>query len=432
MKALRIGLCLLFAFTVLAFGVVEVWSESILEIGTAALLILWACIVYRTPGAKVQWNPLNWPLLGLIGIGLFQLAFHATVYTFLTRAEVLRFTAYFVLFFLIAQAFRGAKELSGLAWFLILFCFAVSLFGIIQHFTSEKQIYWLSWIHPAGDPFGPYANRNHFAGFVELTLPVGIAFLVFRGMSREAVPLLGLLTIVPVSAIILSGSRGGIISFVFELVVLAILARRRRVAEVPHVGTIAIIGVAALSLVAWVGAGKAIERFSTAPLNDVSLARRISMFRGAAHIFVDHPVKGAGLGALIAIFPRYETAYDGYVIAHVHNDYIETLAETGLLGGLCGFSFLWIFYRDSLRAFESSRERFSLSLRAGATVAVSGLLLHSLVDYNLHVPANALLFLLQVHLATLQPLASRSALPDADAVLGRVRSRALSPAGSYR
>jgi hypothetical protein len=71
-------------------------------------------------------------------------------------------------------------------------------------------------------------------------------------------------------------------------------------------------------------------------------------------------------------------------------------------------------------------------LRAGAIVAVSGLLLHSMVDYNLHVPANALLFLLQVHLATLQPLASRSASPDADAVLGRVRSRALSPAGSYR
>jgi O-antigen ligase len=317
-------------------------------------------------------------------------------------------------------------------WFLILFCFAVSLFGIVQHFTSENEIYWLSWIHTAGDPFGPYANRNHFAGFLELTLPVSMAFLVFRGVTQEAFPLLTVLTIVPVSAMVLSGSRAGIIGLVFELLVLAILARSRRVSEVPHIGAIAIVGVVALSLVAWMGAGKAIERFSTAPLKDVSLARRISMFRGAAHVFLDYPVKGSGLGTLITIFPRYETAYDGYVIAHVHNDYIETLAETGVLGGLCGISFLWMLYRNSLNAFESSKERFSRALHAGAIVAVSGLLLHSFVDYNLHVPANALLFLLQVHLATSPALVDESQVRDADSRSRDTSPHVLLPAKSHR
>ena len=70
MKALRIGLCLLFAFSVLAFGAVEVWSESILEIGAAALFLLWALLAYRDTNAKIEWSPLNWPLLGFLGLGV--------------------------------------------------------------------------------------------------------------------------------------------------------------------------------------------------------------------------------------------------------------------------------------------------------------------------------------------------------------------------
>ncbi|HXP68130.1 MAG TPA: hypothetical protein VOA88_02500, partial [Candidatus Dormibacteraeota bacterium] len=74
MKTIRIGLCVIFAFSVLAHGVVEVWSESLLEIGGAVLLVLWAVLVYRNSEIEIQWNALNWPLLGIIGIGLLQLA----------------------------------------------------------------------------------------------------------------------------------------------------------------------------------------------------------------------------------------------------------------------------------------------------------------------------------------------------------------------
>ena len=75
MKAIRIGLCVLFAFSVFAHGVVEVWSESILEIGASLLFITWVFLAYRDPEITIQWNPLNWPLLGLIVIGLLQLTF---------------------------------------------------------------------------------------------------------------------------------------------------------------------------------------------------------------------------------------------------------------------------------------------------------------------------------------------------------------------
>ena len=201
MKVVRAGLYFLFAFSVLAFGGVEVWSESVVEIGAAALLVLWAAIAYGQPEVKLEWNPLNWPLLGLIGIGLLQLLFRTTAYAYFTRTELLNLTAYLIVFFLAAQVFRKRRELTGLAWFLILLGFVVSLFGIIQHFTSSSKIYWYLELPLGGDLFGPYVNRNHFAGFMELLLPVGLGLMVFRGLRRDLFPLATLLTIIPVSAL---------------------------------------------------------------------------------------------------------------------------------------------------------------------------------------------------------------------------------------
>jgi len=408
MKIIRAGLYVLILFSVLAFGTVEVWSQSLLEMGAGILFLLWAMIVFKDPKAKVYWSSLNWPILGVIAIGVMQLCFGATPYPFLTRLELLRFGTYLLLFFLLAQSFRVRADLSRLVWFLMLMCFGVSLLGIVQHFTSEGTIYWLRPLRSGGDPFGPYVNRNHFAGFVELTLPVGLAMLIFRGLRRDLYPLASLLTIIPIGALILSGSRGGIVSFGFEVAVLWLLAKTRKGPEGPRLTALAIVALAAVALIAWLGAGEAIERFSMVRPGEVTIERRFTMSQGAAHIFEDHPVKGAGLGALVAIYPRYEILYDGRLVDHVHNDYIEMLAETGVLGGLCGLAFLWILFREAKTCYGAEQGHFSRALHAGAVTGLCGMLLHSFVDFNLHIPANALLFLLQAYLATSTPLSSES------------------------
>jgi O-antigen ligase len=410
MKVLRAGICTLIAFSVLAFGGVEVWSQSILEIGAALLFLYWALLAYRSPGAKIHWNPLNGPLLGFIGIGLLQLVFHGSAYPFLTRIQLLKLAAYFLVLFLSAQAFRSRADLLMLAWFLILLCFAVSLLAIIQHFTAGDTVYWMESLK-GGEPYGPYVNRNHFAGFVELTLPAGLSLMAFRGLRRHLFPLMTLLTIVPVGAIVLSGSRGGIIGFAFEIGILGWLMGKRRALRSGRVAAIAAVAVVALLFVSWVGASRTVARFSALKSSDVSLDRRISMARGAAHIFFAHPVKGCGLGTLIAVYPRYEMAYDGRIVEHVHNDYIETLAETGLLGGLCGAVFVWSLYREARKNFAAEQGHFSLALHAGAIMAVGGLLLHTFVDFNLQLPANAMLFLLQAYVVTTPPLPSETARP---------------------
>ena len=189
MKVIRVGLLFLFAFSVLAFGAVEVWSESLLEIGASILLISWAVVVYRDKQSTIQWSPLNWPLLGFIAVGIVQLVFRWTPNPFLTRTELLRSAAYFIIFFLVAQAFRGRADLVKLTWFLVVLGFSVALLGIIQHFTSEGTVYWYRQLLQGGDVFGPYVNRNHFAGFVELVAPVGLSLLVFRGLRRDLFPM---------------------------------------------------------------------------------------------------------------------------------------------------------------------------------------------------------------------------------------------------
>jgi O-antigen ligase len=395
----------------LALGGVEVWAESPIEIAVATLFLFWAILVALQPEGRIYWSPLNWPLLGLIAIGLIQLAFHTTAYAFLTRAQLLRLAVYFLIFFLVTQAFRTRSDFATLVWFLVVLCFVVSLIGIIQYFTSSREIFWAQALTTQGEPFGPYVNRNHFAGFVELTLPLGIALMLFRGVHREQLALVALLAIVPASALVLSGSRGGIIGFAFELGVMVLLLRTQRSSGVKAkrlwaTGIVALIAVAAI---AWIGASAAIAKFSSLKSPEVSMSRRISMDRGAVHIFLDHALIGCGVGTIVDVFPLYETAYDGKVVDHVHNDYLETLAETGLIGGICGAAFLFLLFREARRSFIAEQGHFSRGFHAGAIAAVCGLLLHSLVDFNLQIPANAMLFLVQASIATGPALPSSSA-----------------------
>ena len=142
MSLVRTGLLLVVAFAVFAFGGVEVWAESVIEIAAGLLFLLWSFCIFRDESLKVSFNPLVAPLLGFLAIGGLQLLLHLSQYPFLTRVSLLLLGAYTILFFLFTQAFRGRRELARLAWFLTALCFVVSLFGIAQYFTSDGTIYW--------------------------------------------------------------------------------------------------------------------------------------------------------------------------------------------------------------------------------------------------------------------------------------------------
>ncbi len=124
------------------------------------------------------------------------------------------------------------------------------------------------------------------------------------------------------------------------------------------------------------------------------------MVHDSLHIFRDHPILGTGLGTLQEVFPLYESFYDGLVVNHTHNDYVEGLAETGAVGGICGLVFLALLFTMAWKILNVQGDPRNFAYHAGALVACVGLLVHGGVDFNFHIPSNALIFLLQAALAT--------------------------------
>jgi O-antigen ligase len=156
----------------------------------------------------------------------------------------------------------------------------------------------------------------------------------------------------------------------------------------------------ALLLISWLGVGQILQRLSSVQLLEVTAGKRASMRRDTWRIFLDHPFVGTGLGTLQIVYPSYETLYDGKIVNHTHNDYLEGLAEMGIVGGLCCAWFIGILLAKSLKRLRQLNNSFTGVLQLSGFVACSGFLVHSLVDFNLHIPANALLFFLMAHLAT--------------------------------
>jgi len=410
MKLLRFGIFALVVFAVAAHGGVEDWARAVFATGAGMLFLAWALRIYFTQEEQIVISPLLPPLAALSVIVCGQWFFHGTVSSYSTRMELLLLVSDLILLFLAVQAFRTLQDWRGFVWFGMIFGFLMSIFGILQHLTFNGKLYWLREMHFGGIPFGPYVNRNHFAGFVELILPLALVPLVLGRVRRERWPVVGLFAVVPIGALFLSVSRGGIVSFGVELAVLALVMIQRRTMGKQLFAGAAVL-LLALLLVSWLGVGQVLQRFSSFQSLEATAGKRASMRRDTWQIFLHHPVTGTGLGTLQIVYPPFESLYDGKIVNHTHNDYLEALAETGLLGGLCCAWFLGVLFSESLKRLHQLNNSFAGALQLSGLVACTGFLVHGLVDFNLHIPANALLFFLMAHLATseIQSVASPSA-----------------------
>ncbi len=409
MKLLRFGICALVVFAVAAHGGVEDWARAVFETGAGLLLLAWALRIYFTQEEQIVFSPLLPPLASFSLVVCAQWFFHDTASSYNTRMELLLLVSDLVLLFLAVQAFRTLQDWRGFVWFGMIFGFLISIFGILQHLTFNGKLYWFREMRYGGIPFGPYVNRNHFAGFVELLLPLALVPLLLGRVRRERWPVVTLFAVVPIGALFLSVSRGGIVSFGVELAVLALVMIQRRTMGKQLFAGAAVL-LLALLMVSWLGVGQLLQRFSSFQSLEVTAGKRASMRRDTWQIFLHNPVSGTGLGTLQLVYPQYESLYDGKIVNHTHNDYLEALAETGVLGGLCCAWFLGILLSQSLKRLRQLHDSFAGALQLSGLVACAGFLVHGLVDFNLHIPSNAFLFFLMAHLATsqLQPVAPPS------------------------
>jgi O-antigen ligase len=400
MKPVRIGIFAIIAFAVLSHGAVEAWARGILEAAAGILLLVWAVpFLVSKKKCPMVLPPLLFPLVALALLAAAQLAFGLTTSPFTTRVELQLMLSMLVLFFLAAQAFRTLADWRSFAWFVMIFAFLVAGLAILQHLTFNGKLYWFRELKYGGIPFGPYVNRNHFAGFAELVLPMSLVPLLLGRVRRERLAMVGMLAILPLSALLFSASRGGIISLAAELAFLALVLILRRTAG-RHLVAGGVVLLLALLTVSWLGVNHILSRFSSLQALEVTQGKRASMRHGTWQIFLDHPLLGTGLGTLQQVYPPYETLYDGKIVNHTHNDYLEALAGTGLVGGLCCAWFIATLFVSALGFLKSGDNSFANTLRLCGWTGCWGLLVHSLVDFNLHIPANLLLFLLMSMLAT--------------------------------
>ena len=384
----------LLLFAPLAFGAVEPWSIFILEAGAALLLLLWTYRQAASGELSVAGSPLFAPALVfavLIGV---QLATGRTVYRYETFSTGLLYCAYGMLCFLVVQVLRRTSQVQTLTVAFSVYGFLVAAFALLQSLSATSRLYWLRTPRMGGWIYGPYVNHNHYAGLMEMLVPIPLVFSLTRGARGPRKIMAGMAAALMAGTIFLSGSRGGMLAFVVEMGLLAVVvvwgqkSRKTTLA----LATFLVIGV---GLVLWLGGSELAKRLATIHADtktELSGGTRLDIDRDALHMFARKRVLGWGLGTFPDVYPQFRSFHTNFFINEAHNDYLQLLVEMGGLGGVAMLWFLWAVYRNGIRKLKNWTEDTNGAVALAALLGVTGILVHSLVDFNLQIPANAALF----------------------------------------
>lgn len=401
-SVLVLGLFILLIFGVLAFGAVSEWSTFAFEAGAGALFLVWAGKQLVSRQVKLAKNPLYSPALFFFGLILAQIALGRSAYGYVTKYEGLQYVSYGIVLLIAAECVReeGARKIFALA--LIVFGALYAFFALAQELTSNGKIFWVHTARFNGSIYGSYVNHNHYAGLMEMLVPFPLVVSMghlLRGGKRALVAFCAVLM---ASTIFLSASRGGMLAFVLEMVLFTALTLWKRRSPRIALGSMAVC-VFILALLIFLGKGQVLGR-----LGDLSPGIRLNITKDCLKMFSHRPVWGWGLGTFPTVYPRYRSFYTNLFVNEAHNDYAQLLVETGLLGFGLMLWFLVRLYQYGLPTSRRWEFKWDGAVSLAALLGCTGILLHSFVDFNLQIPANAALFSVLCGLAASRPWAELS------------------------
>jgi len=383
---LVVGLCALLVFAVLAFGAVEEWSTFVFEAGAAVLFLVWAGMQFVSRQVKWSQNPLYLPAFFFFVLVLAQVALGMSAYAYVTKYEVLQYVSYGIVLFIAAECVREEDLRKKFALVLIVFGALYAFFALAQALTSNGKFFWVYTPRFNGSIYGSYVNRDHYAGLMEMLVPFPLVASMghlLRGGKRALVAFCAVLM---ASTIFLSGSRGGMLAFVLEIVVFAALTLIQRRNPRIALGVVAVC-VLVLAFLVFLGKGQVLGR-----LGDLGPGIRLSITKDCLRMFSHRPVLGWGLGTFPTVYPGYRSFYTNLFVNEAHNDYAQLLVETGLLGFGLMLWFLVRLYRYGLPTSRRWEFKWDGAVSFAALLGCTGILLHSFVDFNLQIPANAAMF----------------------------------------
>ncbi len=438
-KWAEIILLLVIVGNTLYFGGVQLLGYSLAEI----ILLLVALLVLAGMAIKGRITvPAPWPLCLFLLLVVFQLIplppavvrllspqrlrgpgramaasgshwLALSVYSLRTEHALMLFFAYVCAFALAAYAFDSTQRKSTLIRGLILLGVFEAAYGIIQYLTGWQRIFGYVKQVDIFSATGTYINHDDFAGFLEMIFPFLLAGAFYfaqqwmeqsrwkseKDGGKPASPgvkalmyLFGVLMLA--IAVIFSRSRSGITASLLALVFMVGLAFMRW----QGARTIWLVGLAGflfcvIAYGMFIGLGPVLARFRRVEEPGYLTAEgRTLMWQNTLHMIRDYPITGVGLGDFDAVYRRYQTTMVNFFVAHAHNDYLEYAAETGLAGAALLFLPIFWLFGKMIASFLSDTRRFRSSIVLGCLGSALAILIHSATDFNLHIPANALIF----------------------------------------
>lgn len=414
-----------------AYGGVDYWALGLQAVLATILVAVWSMDSVWTGVLRLSRSALQIPVVAMIAIGLIQLlpfgggsdeaipgAYSSalTLDPFATRMALIQLVSYLVFFAAALVFIDSPKRLRRSVVVFLIFTSLMAFFGILQFLTKPEAIYGLRPT-PQAEPFSAFVNKHHFAALMEMTFGVALALLIGKATGKDKRVMLWMVVVLSGIACILTGSRAGLLSLfaVGAFVLFAQILLRRKHHDAEHDrktrGTIfshtfsAVFGLLALVVVLvgsviLLGGDSSLTRgLGLTSQGDFS-SGRLHFWAVSWNVFLSSPVIGVGLDSFALAFTRFDTWPGVFRIEQAHNDYLQVLAEAGILGFACVGTFVVLLFHKSISHIAMMTDMFPRGAAVGALAGCFGVLLHSFFDFPLRTPANAYFFLLMAAFAT--------------------------------
>jgi len=391
----------------LAFGAVEPWSIFALEVCAMLLMMAWATRQWLQQQIEVIPNPLYQPMAAFFSLVLLQWIIGTTAYRYQTYTHLLLYAAYGMLVFVLTQSLRRSSQFDWLAKAVTAYGALVAAFAILQGIAPNGKIFWIWPAEQGGAIYGPYVNHNHYAGLMEMLTPFPLVLAATRFTDGNRKLFVTAVAALMAGSIFLSGSRGGMFAFLAQVIVLALLILRARKGDWRQPLVLGGFLILVIGFLVWLGGNQLTHRLAsihTESQAEISGGTRLTIDKDCLGMFLKRPILGWGLGTFATVYPGFRSFYSTFFVNQAHNDYLQLLVETGIVGFGIAIWFLLQVFRSASTKLKDWTENSTGALTAAALLGCVGILVHSFFDFNLQIPANAVLFYALCGIAASAPL----------------------------
>ncbi len=401
-------ICTIVIFTTIAYGTVHQPIIAVTYILVSLLMIVWAVDGFASGKLQFSRSLLQLPLILLAIYAFIQTIPFGTyaeatgvagiprtisVEPFATQVTAMHMLFLAAFFGIVLASIDSAKRLQRIVAVLTIFGFIYAFFAILQSVLSPDKIYGI-YKPQTATPFGSFVNRHNFAAIIELliALPLG---MLFSGALRPDKRLIYVVAAALMgTALLLSESRGGLVALVAEILLIVILTTRLRGTKqlVLKAGLSILLLLAAVGGAIFVGGDTSLTRFATGAASDDITSNRSQIWSVTVKVIGEYMPLGAGLGAFTQAYAKLDTSSGFERVDQAHNDYLQVLADAGIVGLVIGALFLFWFFRESRRNVRIDN-KFRRGIAVGAFAGCFGILVHSAFDFVLHITAVSVMFL---------------------------------------